>query len=441
MQGAARSVYRRMPLCFHVASMHGSLSSSRGLWLSLPTVFIQIGSIEMIITFSQTAIAALTCLKGQRRTEYCSKELPGLLLECRSSGSASWLLRYRAGTTKYANLGPLSQVTYHQACALAKDMKAKIRANGFDPRAEINARKAVLTFDEFFHLHYLPHAKVHKRSWKRDEQLYRIRIKAVLGTKRLSEVTRFMISSFHINLRAEGILSPASCDLHLRFLKHAFNLAIDWGLLATQNPALRIPLFNVENFVNNIPDEQGLARLFEVLRTDENRTVCQIVLLLIATGMRVQELLTSRYSNLNLPARELRVDAIHSKNSKQRIVALSDSAVEIINQLDTKDKCDLLLINKATGKGYTTVAKVFNRLRNKAGLPNFRCHDTRHLHASIMLRAGVGISLVMEALGHSNPTITAKRYCHIDSKTRQLALSHVTAAMQGAMQEVVKEAA
>ncbi len=394
-----------------------------------------------IVTFLQATLHTLKCKDGQRRTEYCSKELPGLVLECRSSGKASWLLRYKAGTTKYVNLGPLSEVTLHQARTLATEMKARIRAQGLDPRAEINARKAVLTFDEFFHLHYLKHAMTHKRSWRRDEQLYRIRIKDVFGNKRLTEITRFQISAFHTNLRAEGILSPASCDLHLRFLKHAFNLAIDWGLLAAQNPALRIPLFNVENFVNNIPSDLELARLFEVLRTDENRTVCQIVLLLIATGMRVQELLTSRWSNIDLPARVLRVNAIHSKNAKQRIVALSDSSVEIINQLDTREKYAHLFINKKTGRAYTTIAKVFDRLRKKAGLPNFRCHDTRHLNATLMIRAGVSLHIVMESLGHSNPTITARRYCHIDSKTRQLAVAHVSAAMQGAMQLVVKEAA
>ncbi len=394
----------------------------------------------MIITLTQALIPTLTCPAGQRRIEFCDEVLPGLLLEVRASGSASWLLRYKVGTTKYVNLGPLSEVTLHQARALAKDMKAKIRANGLDPRAEINARKAVLTFDEFFHLHYLPHAKVHKRSWKRDEQLYRIRIKDVLGNKRLSEVTRFQISSFHINLRAEGILSPASCDLHLRFLKHAFNLAIDWGLLTAPNPAIRIPLFNVENFVNNIPSELELARLFEVLRTDENRTVCQIVLLLIATGMRVQELLTSRWKNVNLQAGLLQVTSIHSKNGKQRSVVLSESAVRIINLLGTKDKFEYLLVTKK-GLPYRTISKVFDRLRKKAGLPNFRCHDTRHLHASIMINAGVSLHLVMESLGHSNPTITARRYCHIDSKTRQLAVGHVSVAMQGAMQQEVKAAA
>ena len=33
-----------------------------------------------------------------------------------------------------------------------------------------------------------PHAKLHKRSWDRDEELYRLRIKSVFGDKRLLDL-------------------------------------------------------------------------------------------------------------------------------------------------------------------------------------------------------------------------------------------------------------
>jgi len=50
-----------------------------------------------------------------------------------------------------------------EARSRAKTLKAQITL-GSDPRGEAAARKAVLTFDEFFQDHYMPHAKVHKRS-------------------------------------------------------------------------------------------------------------------------------------------------------------------------------------------------------------------------------------------------------------------------------------
>jgi hypothetical protein len=87
-----------------------------------------------------------------------------------------------------------------------QQQKAEI-APGADPRAAERAKKAVITFSEFFDEKYLPHAKAHKRSWDRDVQLFR-RILNVFGSKRLNEITRHPIQDFHSSVKVEG-LSPA----------------------------------------------------------------------------------------------------------------------------------------------------------------------------------------------------------------------------------------
>ena len=115
----------------------------------------------------------------------------------------------------------------------------------------------MLTFNEFFDHHYLPYVKPRKRSWRRDEELYRLRIKEKFGNRRLNQISRQQIQLFHTEVLASG-LAPGTADHHLRFLKHAFNLAIDWGLLTEKNPAARIPLFAVDNKVENYLDDDQL---------------------------------------------------------------------------------------------------------------------------------------------------------------------------------------
>lgn len=130
----------------------------------------------------------------------------------------------------------------------AKTLKAEI-ALGSDPRAEEKARQAVLTFAEFFEQHYLPYVKPRKRSWGRDDELYRLRIKSVFGQKRLNQITRQQIQSFHTSLMNEG-LAAATCNHHIKLLKHSFNLAIDWEMMET-NPVSRVPLFHEDNKGSN----------------------------------------------------------------------------------------------------------------------------------------------------------------------------------------------
>ena len=83
-----------------------------------------------------------------------------------------------------------------------------------------------------------------------------------------------------------------------------------------------------------------------------------------------------------------RIPALNSKSKRIRSVPLNDSALEILNQLDTDDKLDYLFINRKTKMPYTTITKLSSRLRNKAGLPHLRLHDLRHQFASFLVNSG-----------------------------------------------------
>lgn len=69
-----------------------------------------------------------------------------------------------------------------------------------------------------------------------------------------------------------------------------------------------------------------------------------------------------------------------------------------------------------SGKNYTTISKVFNRLRKKADLPKLRIHDLRHNFVSVLVNSGRTLLEVRQFLGHLNLKST-KRYSHLNSKT------------------------
>ena len=155
-------------------------------------------------------------------------------------------------------------------------------------------------------------------------------------------------------------LAPATCDHHMKLLKHALNLAIDWGVLTEKNPAARVPLFNRDNKVEHYLDDAQLERLLTVLRTDENRPVCQIAMFLLSTGARLNEALSATWSQIDRENRVWRILAINSKSKRMRSVPLNDSALDVLAQLDTEGKFDHVFINKETKKPYTTIAKVWD---------------------------------------------------------------------------------
>ena len=374
----------------------------------------------------------LKCPDGKARIEYCDTDLPGLYIEVRSTspGQGTYYLRYKNDLNKTAHqkIGRTTDLTLGEARKRAKLHKAEI-ALGSDPRGEEKARKLVITFTDFFEQNYLPFVTSRKRSWKRDEELFRLRIKGVFGSKRLNEISRQQIQTFHASVMAEG-LAAATADHHLKLIRHSLNLAVEWGML-TANPAAGIKQFNEDNKVEHYLNDEELDRLVRVLRSNEPKTVCQVALFLLSTGARLSEALQATWSQIDRESRVWRIPAANSKSKRIRSIPLNDSALEVLAQLDSEGGNDCLFVSRQTGERLTSVNRVWSRLRIKAGLPHLRLHDLRHQFASFLVNNGRTIYEVQKILGHSDTKVT-ERYAHLSTKTLQAAADSASLAIRGA---------
>lgn len=389
----------------------------------------------MIINLSSIIPDGLVC-EGKARVEYVDKGRTGLYVEVKATrpGCGMYYLRYKDknGVTRHVKLGSTEDTTLETAREKAKKLKAEITL-GADPRAESDAQKSVPTFSEFFEEQYMPHAKTRKRTATKDEEYYRLRLKAALGRKRLNQITRREIQLFHSKLHDEG-LAPATCNHYLKLIKRALNLAIMWNIIEGPNPAVGIQQYRELNMVENYMDDEQLKRLVSVLQTDPNRTVCSILLYLLSTGARLNEALTARWSLIDVEHRVWRIPATNSKSGKVRAVPLNDSALDILSRQDTKDRFEHVFINHQTGLSYTTIQRVWDRLRRKAGLGHVRIHDLRHQHASMLVNAGRTLYEVQQILGHSTSKVT-ERYSHLSTATLQSASNCAADAIKEAMKK------
>jgi integrase len=57
-----------------------------------------------------------------------------------------------------------------------------------------------------------------------------------------------------------------------------------------------------------------------------------------------------------------------------------------------------------------TITRQFNRLVDRADLPDIRLHDIRHTYATIALRAGINPKTVSARLGHASVAFTLQVY-------------------------------
>lgn len=380
--------------------------------------------------------SGLICPTDKLKVEYCDTELPGLYAEVRASnpGKGTFYLRYKDadGKTCHQKLARTRDMSLAEARRQGKSLKASIQL-GADPRGEVKAARAVITFAEFFKSHYLPHAKLRKRSWERDEELFRLRIDGVFGGKRLNEITRHAVQKFQGSVVDSG-LSPATADHHVKLVRRALNLAVEWQMLEV-NPIKGVPLLNVDNRVEHYLKPDELDRLLTVLRTDHNRAVCSIALYLLSTGCRLNEALTAKWADIDSQSRTWRIPATNSKSKKVRSVPLNDSALEVLEHAETEGRHEHVFVNAQTNKPYTTIMKVWSRLRKEAGLPKLRIHDLRHQYASFLVNSGRSLYEVQQILGHSDPSVT-QRYAHLSTKALLEAANSASIAIKGGTHHV-----
>ncbi len=401
----------------------------------------------MIVTLTPGFIASqLAVPEGKARAEFCDTVVRGLLVEVRASAGTvpTYYLRFkRAGKTAYDRLGTVKDLTLTQARKLATQRKVEHAA---EAKVVPQPKPAVseTTLDTFWTDHALPYLKLHKRSWQRDEQLYRLRIKPKFGEARLCDITRYQVQQFQTQLAAED-LSPASQDHHIKLFRRLLNLAVEWEFL-DKNVLRGIKLLNVDNQLHDVADDVQLRKLVEVLHTDANRPVCNILLFLLSTGARVSEALKAKWSEVDLDKGVWLIPAANSKSKRGRAVPLNESARLAIDEASQRERFEVVFANPETGKAYTRITRTFYRLRTLAGISKMRIHSCRHQYADRVLQGGGSLYSVQMLLGHADPRVS-QRYAKLSMKALQeaanmaaLSLPEATPAAAPDGQEVVAEA-
>lgn len=141
-----------------------------------------------------------------------------------------------------------------------------------------------------------------------------------------------------------------------------------------------------------------------------------IVLLLLATGVRVGELCSVRMSDIDDDAREFRV---RGKGRRDRIafVASEPAWKRVQEYLAARDRiaADDHLLIRANGLalGPQSVRAVVRAMALRAGITRpVTPHMLRHTSATLLLESGTDIRVVQEFLGHKCISVT-QRYAHV----------------------------
>lgn len=261
-----------------------------------------------------------------------------------------------------------------------------------------------------------------------------------IGAVRLQALTPARVQEWERALLTAGgkrraELAPGTVRRAHGVLRAALNAAVRFGFLG-RNPVSAVRAPREPRAAPPVWTPEEARRFLDVARWHHLEPFWTLAVL---TGMRRGELLGLRWSDLDLAAGEARVTVTRVRAAKgrvvesspktaagRRVVALPDEAREVLASV----RRQRIAAGLAEGRGFDPAERVvvtrsgtppapglfrgtLRMLCRKAGVPEVRVHDLRHIHASLLLQLGVHPKVVQERLGHASVGITLDVYSHV----------------------------
>lgn len=161
------------------------------------------------------------------------------------------------------------------------------------------------------------------------------------------------------------------------------------------------------------------AEEIEILKKNNKVPYVDVVLILIYTGMRINELLTLNKDAIdfenNIITGGLKTDA-----GKNRTIPIHSCITEYLKKWCAKESD--YLISRDDGKQITPNyfrTYIYYPLLNQLGIEKKTPHSTRHTCATLLAQAGADTNAIKQILGHTEYAFTADTYTHIDYKFLQ----------------------
>ena len=260
-----------------------------------------------------------------------------------------------------------------------------------------------------------------------------------LHSKKLEEIKiqdiQNIISNLLDNGKADATISLYARTLNVFLKTHNASVIQKWDKLA-------IPF--VENKVDYTLCLKDTKKIIYAMRAYSGTTVgneifyqyeeIRNIFVFLLTGRRITEVLSIKYSDINLETNTYKIPATTAKGKKELVYNLDDYLLEAIRLQAISNNIDLNqpLPNKRLFK-YTkeTPRTHFQNLLKSLRLPKLRLHDIRHMLASTLVQNGVSIADISMMLGHSSIAITEARYVTKNKDQATRALSSLDDLIKG----------
>jgi integrase len=364
---------------------------------------------------------------GESAIEWTDITEDNLKLCVYPSGKASWRQRGMLNGKKvFITIAPVNVMNLVKVREVVRKNK-ELLLQGVNPNDSIKHEESP-TLASFIERDFLPYAKKKYKSMKDVESRLNGKIIPQFGHYRLDDIKKAHIVRYHEKLHED--VSAITANRTLSLLSSVLKRSVDLEIIE-RNPATGIKKFYEGESRDRVLGDQELKKFLATLRKYLNTAQGKALYLMVCTGARRGELLSSKWCDLDLAARTLYIP--DPKNRKPRYLAINSQAYELLCEMEKARSSSPFLFPSNSAKGHLLeVRRTFARIIKEAGIDNLRGHDLRRTNASLLINGGARLEDVRVALGHEDirsTLIYARLSRGSMAKTSEIAAQKIGEAM------------
>lgn len=269
---------------------------------------------------------------------------------------------------------------------------------------------------------------------------------------KVKEVTDDEINEYYTAIRNSG-LKGTTAQRHHAMLHLAFKAAVKRRIIPS-NPVEQADRPKSTQFIGNYYNADEIKQLLDGTVNDPMHMV---ILLAAYYGLRRSEVVGLKWSAIDFTTNTISIkhkvlqkgnkisgyDVMKTKSSYRTLPLIPTVVEELKREKERQTE-----MKRVMGRGYNHeydeyicvdaigniikpdyVTQHFPKLLRQLGMRKIRFHDLRHSCASLQLANGVPMRIIQEWLGHSDMSTTANIYSHVDSESKKISATAISAAL------------
>ncbi len=247
-----------------------------------------------------------------------------------------------------------------------------------------------------------------------------------LGDFKLENLSARILQRFTVKLSEKGLAANTVNGI-VSVLKSSLKRAVMLGVVHVQySDTIVRPKAREKQIECFSKDEQ---RKIEKFVAESKKSKLFGIVLCLYTGLRIGELLALKWSDLNFPkgilsitkscrdewdnGRYVKITETPKTEHSYRLVPIPKQLMPRLKELKNQSGGEYIIGSRSVhGVEVRSYQRTFETVLQKLNLPHRGFHALRHTFATRALEVGMDVKTLSEVLGHSDPTVTLKRYAH-----------------------------